>query len=338
MKKKRHFLIALALALTPTVLYAQSFADMVGSNPNYVLGADPIADTTAHNSYVGTCKFFYFQDGCDVFVPIGFEADTQLWGSPGTGLETTPRLGHAFKAGTYSSLFLPSQYVFGDNDLTSYILTGITFDTTTPGIPRGEATMISGKMGGVISDHVPYFIYATSDMQVSVSNASYSINPTPYQKVGYGGDGKITSVGALASYATNMFSTNPTYTPTDNKYNTTWRMYGTTEHIDNATAATWGVYGLSGNEFHPVVPSRPTGYLSPLRAFIAPDAPVLGSAKPTLAIMFKNADGGTTDINGVSVDDDVSAPIYTMDGKYVGTTMDCLPRGIYVVKGKKVIK
>ena len=30
--------------------------------------------------------------------------------------------------------------------------------------------------------------------------------------------------------------------------------------------------------------------------------------------------------------------IYTLDGRYVGTSFDTLPNGIYVIKGKKIVK
>ena len=30
--------------------------------------------------------------------------------------------------------------------------------------------------------------------------------------------------------------------------------------------------------------------------------------------------------------------IYTLDGRYVGTSFDTLPSGIYVIKGKKIAK
>ena len=33
-----------------------------------------------------------------------------------------------------------------------------------------------------------------------------------------------------------------------------------------------------------------------------------------------------------------AAHIYTLDGRYVGTDMNCLGKGVYVVEGKKVVR
>ena len=43
-----------------------------------------------------------------------------------------------------------------------------------------------------------------------------------------------------------------------------------------------------------------------------------------------------TGIGGVTVDGD-KEPIYTVNGVYVGTDAAKLPRGLYIIKGKKVI-
>ncbi|EFM01083.1 hypothetical protein [Hoylesella marshii] len=46
-----------------------------------------------------------------------------------------------------------------------------------------------------------------------------------------------------------------------------------------------------------------------------------------------------TGIDGVTDDNaDMNAPVYDLQGRYLGTSLDHLPRGIYIVGGKKVIK
>lgn len=48
--------------------------------------------------------------------------------------------------------------------------------------------------------------------------------------------------------------------------------------------------------------------------------------------------GDATGISGVEADAVKSAKVYNLNGQYVGTSLDALPGGIYVVNGKKVMK
>ena len=45
-----------------------------------------------------------------------------------------------------------------------------------------------------------------------------------------------------------------------------------------------------------------------------------------------------TGINSVTATDQTAYPIYTLSGQYVGTSLRQLPKGVYVVKGKKVVR
>ena len=45
-----------------------------------------------------------------------------------------------------------------------------------------------------------------------------------------------------------------------------------------------------------------------------------------------------TGINSVTATDQTAYPIYTLSGQYVGTSLQQLPKGVYVVKGKKVVR
>ena len=48
--------------------------------------------------------------------------------------------------------------------------------------------------------------------------------------------------------------------------------------------------------------------------------------------------GEATGIDGVAVDAVKSVKIYNVNGQYVGTNLDALPKGLYIVGGKKVLK
>lgn len=69
------------------------------------------------------------------------------------------------------------------------------------------------------------------------------------------------------------------------------------------------------------------------RAFLAIDITDASQAPASFSL---DGDGGTTDIDGVMNGNDDSQKIYTVTGVYAGKSLDKLPKGIYIVGGKKV--
>lgn len=69
------------------------------------------------------------------------------------------------------------------------------------------------------------------------------------------------------------------------------------------------------------------------RAFLAIDITDASQAPEGFSL---DGDGGTTDIDGVMNGNDGSQKIYTITGVYAGKSLDKLPKGIYIVGGKKV--
>lgn len=69
------------------------------------------------------------------------------------------------------------------------------------------------------------------------------------------------------------------------------------------------------------------------RAFLAIDITDASQAPEGFSL---DGDGGTTDIDGVINGNDDSQKIYTVTGVYAGKSLDKLPKGIYIVGGKKV--
>lgn len=72
--------------------------------------------------------------------------------------------------------------------------------------------------------------------------------------------------------------------------------------------------------------------------------------KPGFAPLMKGNDGKRVTSEVVIVPDatdiahpttDASTPkdgVYTLDGEYLGTHVESLPRGVYIVGGKKIVK
>lgn len=69
------------------------------------------------------------------------------------------------------------------------------------------------------------------------------------------------------------------------------------------------------------------------RAFLAIDITDASQAPEGFSL---DGDGGTTGIDGVMNGNDDSQKIYTVTGVYAGKSLDNLPKGIYIVGGKKV--
>lgn len=113
---------------------------------------------------------------------------------------------------------------------------------------------------------------------------------------------------------------------------------GTTENIDNATAAGMKAYNLRNNQWRPIRTDNPNGYIHSFRAYMRTTgaAPAKG-----FAIVLDDEDTPTGIDDAVAEDavEQGNSPIYTLDGKLMGTDIDALPSGeIYVKNGKKFYK
>ena len=60
--------------------------------------------------------------------------------------------------------------------------------------------------------------------------------------------------------------------------------------------------------------------------------------KSTAAAALNLSFGEATGIDGVAADAVKSVKVYNVNGQYVGTSLDALPKGLYIVGGKKVLK
>ena len=56
--------------------------------------------------------------------------------------------------------------------------------------------------------------------------------------------------------------------------------------------------------------------------------------KPAVLYVQKTS----TAIKSIHTNKTVATRIYTLDGRYVGTDPDLLPRGMYIINGKKIVK
>jgi len=104
--------------------------------------------------------------------------------------------------------------------------------------------------------------------------------------------------------------------------------------MSNAEAAAAGAYILqSDGIFHKVTTENTNAVIPPYRAYITlPD----GTQAKALSLSFGD---NTTGLRAIETTDrDGTVRYYDMQGRYIGTSLDGQPRGIYVKDGKKIMK
>lgn len=118
-----------------------------------------------------------------------------------------------------------------------------------------------------------------------------------------------------------------------------WQFNGTTETIDNATAAAKGMYNLKNNRWYPVRTSTTGGHIAAFRCFVnSTDGSMLAKG---FAIVLD--DNETTSIDEIRHSEaEIQSGkyrIYDLSGRFVGTDLNTLPSGqIYIANGKKFYK
>lgn len=117
-------------------------------------------------------------------------------------------------------------------------------------------------------------------------------------------------------------------------------LHGSYTRLENDSLAKLNAYILqSDNLWHPVVTGN-SAWLSPFRAYLTIDKSPTASAKHSYAMSLIGEDGMTTGIGSIeTIDNDGTMKYYDLNGRYIGTSLDGVARGIYInSKGKKVKK
>ncbi|MDY3943886.1 MAG: leucine-rich repeat domain-containing protein [Alloprevotella sp.] len=164
---------------------------------------------------------------------------------------------------------------------------------------------------------------------------------------------KVADATALGSpvngYYTLFSSTNAAVPSTPTSYTavtasdgqSTWSFVGHPMNISNATASSEKFYTFTANtrKWHPIKASNPNGYVHSFRGALKYTGTDASYAKVVPQIIEGNTPlDTTTGLNSVAVTENASATVYTLDGRKLGTSLEALPAGIYVVGGKKVMK
>ena len=121
-----------------------------------------------------------------------------------------------------------------------------------------------------------------------------------------------------------------------------WKLYGTTERINNAEAYDKKAYYLNGNKWWAVQNGVENDYIAPFRCFVS--SPTGAVAAKSFAMVLDN--DHTTAIDVHQLEKQTEADIrngkhefFSIDGKRMGNNYDSLTPGqIYIVNGKKFYK
>lgn len=286
------------------------------SNPNclYLLasGATTPSNLSGYNVVVGsTAENITLKDGYDFYSPIDFTATKINY------LRTFANGYNGGEAANWETMLLPF-------DVTSATVGGTTKDWFHSKSDTGKNFWVLNF--GSESDNTVVFNYANT----IVANTPYII-AVPGDKWGatWNLAGKeISFNGSNASIKAT--SKGVTTFGADKKYDFIGRSYSSTHKM---------IYALNdaGSNFANLNLSSTN--ISPFRAYFVG---YFNNAEQTMKMRIGDGDDAVTAIGGISIAPTSKVPdIYTLDGKKVGSgnsDFNKLPKGIYIMGNKKVIK
>ena len=114
----------------------------------------------------------------------------------------------------------------------------------------------------------------------------------------------------------------------DRKFGSNYKICGTFGKYTMKTDGT-ELFLKTDGKFY--IPAAGTATMKGFRAYFFVPKSTAGAA---LNLSF----GEATGIDGVAADAEKNVKVYNVNGQYVGTSLDALPKGLYIVGGKKVLK
>lgn len=187
-----------------------------------------------------------------------------------------------------------------------YYMDGVKYDVTEfkaytlQGISSDGKTVSFKEVSGTLEAARPYLLVVTAYTGLGTYNGGMV----------YGKEAESVTVGSVS-------------------------LHGTYDRLENDALADSAAYILQDdNLWHPVVQGN-SAWLAPFRAYLT-----IQSATGAKAVRLIDKNGMTTAISRISTtDSDGTAKYYDLNGRYIGTSLDGVPGGLYINnKGKKVRK
>lgn len=291
-----------------------------------------------------TCTLLSIQDGADYEFPNAFKATKAVYNKYNATVTDNDYLYEDDYSLSYPTLD-------SDNSLSTYrdfsgISTGkncftmlLPYKVTLP--PGIRAYKLNLKNKGTIpgTNYTEYYLFTSiTDGSTLDANKPYLLRIT---------DGDIHNSSVFTAEnvdiaASGSDKVDNTIKPTGFAATTegqSFNFVGSTERLTNATAVQLDTWLLNtdnaGYDVWRPVTDGTEATAAPFRGYIQPINKA-AAAKRFIILM----DNETTGIDnlGQSKVQNGEQRIYTLDGRYVGTSFDTLPSGIYVIKGKKIVK
>lgn len=346
----KQLLIALALIALPTLASAQGTPDLVRPLIEDVRGADLPFETNANYVQLdqtgsNQCLAFYVQNGSDYFLPHGFTA-ANAWYADSYSAEAGRTYTGTFASGSTVSttgypMYLPFDFTLPAEMVGYQIKTYRAHNSES----ATDNTFVFESIDGVkkLNANTPYLIRIEGVAANVISNFITTDTYVPASPVGVVQVNSTPDVAAAAPVQVGASGSETTLTrasATDTN-GVKWTIGGTTEKVTAATTGTdvWSkgsyIFGSDGKWYS----AKNVGWDIPaFRVFLYPS--VAG------AVASKGLFGGFVDGNGndvTGIDNVINGQaengyIYTIGGQYVGTDLNSLPKGIYILNGKKIIK
>ena len=254
----------------------------------------------------GKCERFYVQDEYSYYMPYAFTAKSVVYSEyASVNAQQDTTVLRRFTGANCKTLYLPYPTPLPDG-MRAYKLV----KENTAG---DHFLFTSLPDGSTLEAYHPYLVRIVSNTSATLTFPrlyGVSIPATP--------DIETTAIAATAD--------------------SDWKFYGSTERISHDAAVGLNAYNLSANVWHPITTANSQGYVHPFRCFIAGN-----SAAPakSFSVSLREPDGTTTAvsrIDGASIGNTGVDAVYTLDGRRATGALDTLPKGIYVVNGKKIVK
>lgn len=291
-----------------------------------------------------TCTLLSIQDGADYEFPNAFKATKAVYNKYNATVTDNDYL----YEDDYSLSF-PT--LDSDNSLSTYrdfsgISTGkncatmlLPYKVTLP--PGIRAYKLNLKNKGTIpgTNYTEYYLFTSiTDGSTLEANKPYLLRIT---------DGNIHNSSVFTAEnvdiaASGTDKVDNTIKPTGFAATTegqSFNFVGSTERLANATAVQLDTWLLNtdnaGYDVWRPVTDGTEATAAPFRGYIQP----MNNAAAAKRFIILT-DNETTGIDNLeqSKAQNGTQRIYTLDGQYVGTNLDTLPSGIYVIKGKKIVK
>lgn len=346
---------------THTVVYLPKMP--TGKEPTFAEGEDV--------NFVrqgGTCTLLSVQDGADYEFPNAFKATKAVYNKFNAIVEPDDledELGRIYK----------KSYFGEDNSLTTYRdFSGISngkncftmllpYKVTLPKGIRAYELHLKDNYNPPVQgekEYTQYYLFRSiPDESVLEANKPYLLRITDgnvHKSNEF--DAKDVEIAASGSTKVNDDGTEVTQTTSTSalrnvnagtlkpqgykpvKPNQDFFFVGGTERLNTNLAVSLNTWLLNtdskGIDVWRPVKGGTAATAAPFRGYIQPKSNTPGNAKRFVILMEDEVTG----IDSLEPGKPLTGAqrIYTLDGRYVGTSFDTLPNGIYVIKGKKIVK